>query len=411
MNDLRLTFCQQAPYVIWDSDISTYRGAWLDIVNELSKDRNWTTSYVVPPESACLDDMQTAMVDILEKNEADVAVHPFIYNLTYSETVELVSAYPVDVGSPIFISERQTSTVSVFSDPFTSSAWKLIGIIVSLAILTTVIIDRHGNRSRHIPRVILSVFNSVDLPDKCRPSVYLLYCWISLLSLLFFTIYTSIMAEILLINTNKIDTFAKASADNVTISITRDIVKQLKLSNSPFSLILDTNYNVVDTEDAIDNLPVLVSWPVSSMMRQLSCKDLDSAYREVSKIGNSMLMRADAPDWIYGDVKDAVFDRRYPKAVQSFIVDHPFCAEKEAYTRPELRYVTPILVFGAVSIVVSWLCHFIFTRYESQIENLNEKLSVKQMDVTRSLKRMGSSIRRTMTKHDSVDVPVATIDE
>jgi hypothetical protein len=78
MSDLRLTFCQQAPYVIWDSDISTYRGAWLDVINEISKERNWTTSYVVPPESACLDDMQTAMVNILEKNEADVAVHPFV---------------------------------------------------------------------------------------------------------------------------------------------------------------------------------------------------------------------------------------------------------------------------------------------------------------------------------------------
>jgi hypothetical protein len=52
MSDLRLTFCQQAPYVIWDSDISTYRGAWLDVINEISKERNWTTSYVVPPESA-----------------------------------------------------------------------------------------------------------------------------------------------------------------------------------------------------------------------------------------------------------------------------------------------------------------------------------------------------------------------
>jgi hypothetical protein len=132
----------------------------------------------------------------------------------------------------------------------------------------------------------------------------------------------------------------------VTISITRDIVKQLKLSNSP-SLILDANYNVVDTEDAVDNLPSSVSWPVSSMMRQLSCKDLDSAYREVSKIANSMLMRSDAPR-IYGDVKDAVFDRRYPKAVQGFILDHPFCAEKEGYTRPQLKYVTPVLIFGAV---------------------------------------------------------------
>jgi hypothetical protein len=54
-------------------------------------------------------------------------------------------------------------------------------------------------------------------------------------------------------------------------------------------------------------------------MMPLSCKDLDSAYREVSKIANYMLMRSDAPEWIYGDVKDAVFDRRYPKAVQGFI--------------------------------------------------------------------------------------------
>jgi hypothetical protein len=96
MSDLRLTFCQQAPYVIWDSDISTYRGAWLDVINEISKERNWTTSYVVPPESACLDDMQTAMVNILEKRRCGSP--SFRFN-TYSETTELISAYPIDVLS------------------------------------------------------------------------------------------------------------------------------------------------------------------------------------------------------------------------------------------------------------------------------------------------------------------------
>jgi hypothetical protein len=52
---------------------------------------------------------------------------------------------------PVFISERDTTIVSVFSDPFASSAWKIIGLIIGLAVLTTVIIDRHGSRSRHIP--------------------------------------------------------------------------------------------------------------------------------------------------------------------------------------------------------------------------------------------------------------------
>jgi hypothetical protein len=215
------------------------------------------------------------------------------------------------------------------------------------------------------------------------------------------------MAQILLLNTNELDTFAKASADNQTISITRDIVKQLELSNSPFSLILGTNYNVVDTEDAIDNLPIIVSWPVSSMMRQLSCKDLDSAYREVSKMSSSILMRFDAPTWIYDDVKDAVFDRSYPKAVQSFILDHPFCPEKKDYTVPELEYVIPVLLYAGVSIVVSWICHFIFTRYESKIKNVNERMARSFADI-RSMKWDKKSSMNGTEMHDEV---VGEVDE
>jgi hypothetical protein len=188
MSDLRLTFCQQAPYVIWDSDISTYRGAWCHQRN-LQRTK--------------LDDfIRRATRERVSRWHAVHGEHPrktkpmwqsILSFFTYSETTELISAYPIDGGVLFHFWKRHHNRFGILIH--------VIGVednrsLIGLAVLTTVIIDRHGSRSRHIPRVILSVFNSVDLPDKCRPSIYLLYCWISLLSLLFL-LYTSIMAEIL----------------------------------------------------------------------------------------------------------------------------------------------------------------------------------------------------------------------
>jgi hypothetical protein len=66
------------------------------------------------------------------------------------------------------------------------------------------------------------------------------------------------------------------------------------------------------------------------MMKQMSCKDLDLAYRELSKVSYSTLARP-VPDWFYDDVKDAVFTRKFPKAVQSLRRDALFCEDKSAW--------------------------------------------------------------------------------
>jgi hypothetical protein len=79
-------------------------------------------------------------------------------------------------------------------------------------------------------------------------------------------------------------------------------------------------------------------------------------------MSSSILKRFDAPTWFTNDVKDAVFDQQLSqKQSKSFILDHPFCPEKKDYTVPELEYVIPVLLYAGVSIVVSWICHFIFT--------------------------------------------------
>jgi hypothetical protein len=106
------------------------------------------------------------------------------------------------------------------------------------------------------------------------------------------------------------------------------------------------------------------------MMRQLSCKDLDSAYREVSKIANSMLMRSDAPIGFTVTLTAVFVD------TQSGTRFHgpSFLAEKEGYTRPQLKYVTPVLILELIHRSVL-ICHVLLTRYESHIETLNEKIS------------------------------------
>jgi hypothetical protein len=103
------------------------------------------------------------------------------------------------------------------------------------------------------------------------------------------------MSQILL-NTIKVDTFAKAYDQGAEISVTRDVAEQLTLSNSPFALALNGSFRIVAERDARE-LTCLVSWPVSSMMKQMSCKDLDLAYRELSKVSYSTLARPEVPDW------------------------------------------------------------------------------------------------------------------
>jgi hypothetical protein len=103
---------------------------------------------------------------------------------------------------------------------------------------------------------------------------------------------------------------------------------------------------VVDTEDAIDNLPIIVSAGIvhdaSTIVQRFGL-----CMRSI-QMSSSILKRFDAPTLIYDDVKDAVFDRSYPKAVKSFILDHPFCPEKITPV-PELEYVIPVLLYAGVS--------------------------------------------------------------
>jgi hypothetical protein len=77
-------FCQQAPYVIWDSDIRIRIEAhgWYGKRHSES----WELDHIVRCASKALvwTDIQDTLVRILEDGEADVAVYPFIYNLTYS---------------------------------------------------------------------------------------------------------------------------------------------------------------------------------------------------------------------------------------------------------------------------------------------------------------------------------------
>jgi hypothetical protein len=80
----------------------------------------------------------------------------------------------------------------------------------------------------------------------------------------------------------------------------------------------------------------------------MSCKDLDLAYRELSKVSYSTLARPEVPDWFYDDVKD-VFTRKFPKAVQSFVRDAPFCEDKSAWISAGLDTVMPLLYFAAMS--------------------------------------------------------------
>lgn len=363
---LRLAFCDRPPYAVLDGD--EHRGAWLTVVTAIVEARNLTASYVQGDTTACESDPRATLIATLQSGAADIALYPFIFNQTYPGAEGLVSAFPIESGSPIFVTERRVATFSVFTDPFDSDSWGLLLIMLALSILVAALIDRHGSRTRHIPRVFLAMFGTVDLPEDSGPAHWIVYTWIALLSIIVLALYTSIMAQVLLLNTVALDTFAKADAEDVTVSVTYDIQEQLQLSNSPFTLALNSNHRIIPERDALDNLPVLVSWPVSSMMRQQSCDDLDLAYRELSKVPYSTLARPEVPSWFYDDIRDAVFKRQIPKAVQAFVLDHPFCSDKSTWNQADTQIVMPVVYIALGALATSWALHLCGGLYSKFVE-------------------------------------------
>jgi hypothetical protein len=51
MSDLRLAFLSTGALCDLGPHTNSYRGAWIDTVNDIAKARNWTTSYVVPSKA------------------------------------------------------------------------------------------------------------------------------------------------------------------------------------------------------------------------------------------------------------------------------------------------------------------------------------------------------------------------
>jgi hypothetical protein len=54
------------------------------------------------------------------------------------------------------------------------------------------------------------LFGTTELPDEVGVAHWIIYVWMSILSIVIMALYTSVMSQILLLNTIKVDTFAKA---------------------------------------------------------------------------------------------------------------------------------------------------------------------------------------------------------
>jgi hypothetical protein len=73
---------------------------------------------------------------------------------TYSpEKCRPSSAHPIDAGIQFSYLKERNVDCFAFIDPFTTSA-DILGLIVFLDYKYGNIVDNHGSRSRHIPRVI-----------------------------------------------------------------------------------------------------------------------------------------------------------------------------------------------------------------------------------------------------------------
>jgi hypothetical protein len=366
MQSLRLAFCDRPPFAVWND--GSPAGAWLSVTADIATDRGFGVEYVMP-EEGCDVSPQVAILKMLTGGLADVGVYPFIFNVTTelarAERLTavgsgLVSLYPIENGSPVFLSRREPAdAVRLFTDPFSSGAWFVLVAIAAVSIVASIAVDVRGHPWRRVAHTAFAFFGSAEVTTETTRGVRVIYIWLTAMSMVLVTLYTSIMAQILLLSESEIDNYSRSVQRDEIVSVTRDISDQLKFSRSPFNQVLSTNFTVVDERDALASLPILTSWPVSTMLRQMTCSTLDLAYQEISKVSYGMLAVADAPPWLYGDVRDAVFDRRFPNAAQKFVEDAPFCPTVPEPKYEQLAILAPAAYIAAVFLAAAWIAQIV----------------------------------------------------
>jgi hypothetical protein len=97
---VRLAFCDRPPYAVFDGE---YRGAWLSVVTGIIQARNMTVEYVQGALTKCDEVPRQTLIGMLQNGVADIALYPFVFNQTTDAAKGLLSAYPIENGSPIFV--------------------------------------------------------------------------------------------------------------------------------------------------------------------------------------------------------------------------------------------------------------------------------------------------------------------
>jgi hypothetical protein len=176
--------------------------------------RNMSISYVHADEAGALVTLarRSRGAAVWGRRHRAKTVH---LNQTY-RAEGLVSAYPRKRRQPIFVSERRIATVSVFSDPLDRDSWAYCTTPHRVHPRPS---SSMQSRTRHVPRVLLAMFGSVDLPpDRASaldPASGLPH------PIVLIALYTSIMAQVLLVNTMALDTFAGTKRAPWAISVTQ----------------------------------------------------------------------------------------------------------------------------------------------------------------------------------------------
>jgi Na+-transporting NADH:ubiquinone oxidoreductase subunit NqrB len=83
--------------------------------------------------------------------------------------------------------------------------------------------------------MLMSLFGTTELQDNVDVSHWIIYIWTATLSTVVATLYTSVMSQILLLNTVKIEKFAKAYEEGAADQRHADVAEQMTISRSPFA--------------------------------------------------------------------------------------------------------------------------------------------------------------------------------
>lgn len=348
---VRIAVCNFPPYVHAHDDRTNFYGPWVNAVLDALTD-DAAISWLYLQDDRCT---QRDMTELLCTDQVDIAIHPML--IGSMDRGCLLWSHPLDSSGLVTVDSAVTSPKALLFAPFSVTTWIMYAVTVVLLIGAMILLDKKGDRRRHVLRGSMAVSGQLDVPENAHVSIYILYVTFGIFTMLILSVYTADLSAYLNSAVDRPATRLKTLVDDQQdFYIMYGAAElQMELDTSPLTAGLHGGYSIVSDPES-ELMPMLMPYMMSEKVLAKQCGPLRLSYNELPPMPLGFAMREGFAmnARIQRRVRRRVLSGRMQNEMHNWIRAKYACDQntREAAT-PTLDVMWPVFLFAYIGITVA----------------------------------------------------------